>query len=778
MYRVTTMLLTFATLLLLAMGSNADSSGRDRIDPASISFLDVQGQKVSLKDMKEHPLLLLLSDTNESSKAALSNLAELIDYYSASELHIIPFSVNKNTTEAQALAEELWLTAPLYGDPQNQISAAFGIKQFPWVIILDNAFNVRYNAAYVSNDVLKKELFGIMKEKVFFLTARKFYYTPNILDVHKGDDVLIKMISEDVEHGLFIDGYEKYVSQYLDRDGKPIPVEKASHFIKPGELGLLRFHADKAGRFSFRCACTCGEFHPYMIGQLRVGPNVLFPIGSVLVSLLAIIFIIFAYRKDESPAQTLFGLVPLSWKFELTQFKAVRALLKSRWFPLLPILFNMAMFTIILFSAYVGGLGGAGNYNLAVMIVWILWWVLLMLIMVPFIGRFWCMICPFPLLGDWIQRGKLLLVGRQKSFGLRKRWPNKWRNLWPLVVLFYICTWFSGFFTVRPMATFILLVTIIGLSIIIAIIFEKRTFCLFVCPVSGFQGLYANFSMCEIRAIDPEICKNHQHKTCVVGNENGYGCPWMELPYDMNRNTYCGMCMECFKTCPYDNMALNIRPLGKDLVAPRRRTDEIYHRRGLDEAFKALTMIGIFFSFFIVFQEPYGAIKDMARATTLKGFLLYIADLSLTDFLLVPGVFLLFCLLAKVLSRDKNISLTTVFTNFSACLIPLGLAIWAAFSIGIIFPNGSYLLHVLSDPFAWGWDLFGTAHCAWTPWLTAVPPYLQLAIIVVGLLFALDYGFKLSLQTFTSLAAAKRGWIPMSLCLSALSVFFIWLFVG
>ena len=599
-------------------------------------------------------------------------------------------------------------------------------------------------------------------ERFFEVKAKKFSYTPNIIKVNKGDKVNIRLISEDVHHGFFVDGYGVKTSAL------------------PGQEGALSFTADKSGRFSFRCSVTCGSLHPYMIGYFYVGPNNLWVWGVLGVLALGLIsWLVTAGKKQKDEKLKLFGIIPLEWRFPLTKFKPLRALLKSRWFPFLPIVFNLFIFTIILLAGFIGGLG-AGNYNFGVMIVWILWWVLLMMFMVPVIGRFWCMMCPFPLIGDWIQRGKLINVGRQKSWGLNKRWPNKLRNLWPLVILFWVSTWFSGFFTVKPFATFILLGAIILIAIIIALFFEKRTFCLFVCPVSGFQGLYANFSLFGVRSRDPEICKKHVPKTCVVGNEKGYGCPWMELPYEMNRNTYCGLCFECIKTCPYDNMDLVLKPFGQDLFAERRRTDDVYNRRGTDEAYKALTMIGIFLSFFLAFQGPYGHLRDMVTAKTfgLHGYLGYLLESFTIDFLLIPGSLFLFAWLSKLASKSKDVKLKDVFVNFSYCLVPVGIAVWGAFSLGIIFPNGSYLLHIISDPFSWGWNLFGTASIPWTPFFTGLMPYLQVLVTLGGMLFALDFGYKFSQRTYKDIGEAKRGWIPMLIYLILIHIFFIKIFVG
>src|SRR3990167_4435631 len=86
------------------------------------------------------------------------------------------------------------------------------------------------------------------EEKFFEIKAKKFSFTPNIIRINKGDSVRIRLISEDVHHGLFLDGYGVNTTAY------------------PGQEGAIKFVADKTGRFSFRCSHTCGEFHPYMIG--------------------------------------------------------------------------------------------------------------------------------------------------------------------------------------------------------------------------------------------------------------------------------------------------------------------------------------------------------------------------------------------------------------------------------------------------------------------------------------------------------------------------------
>jgi heme/copper-type cytochrome/quinol oxidase subunit 2 len=73
--------------------------------------------------------------------------------------------------------------------------------------------------------------------------------------VDPGDRVTIQLVSTDVVHGLYIDGYA-------------ISVE-----ADPGRSATLTFTANKSGSFRVRCSVTCGAMHPFMIGKLSVGTN-------------------------------------------------------------------------------------------------------------------------------------------------------------------------------------------------------------------------------------------------------------------------------------------------------------------------------------------------------------------------------------------------------------------------------------------------------------------------------------------------------------------------
>lgn len=93
---------------------------------------------------------------------------------------------------------------------------------------------------------------------VIHITARSFAFEPEVVRVNQGDQVVIELESLDATHGIFLDGYDLSVE------------------AEPGHPARLAFAAEKSGSFRFRCSVACGNLHPFMIGQLKVGPNLRF----------------------------------------------------------------------------------------------------------------------------------------------------------------------------------------------------------------------------------------------------------------------------------------------------------------------------------------------------------------------------------------------------------------------------------------------------------------------------------------------------------------------
>lgn len=471
---------------------------------------------------------------------------------------------------------------------------------------------------------------------------------------------------------------------------------------------------------------------------------------------------------DVPEDEKFLGIMPVGWRYDLTaRFPGLRRVLRSRWTSFWLQIAGFAIFAPALLAGFIGT--PVGNANLIIVVVWIFWWSALMLLMVPFASRIWCAICPLPSLGEWLARKSFIIKPSGRMLGLARKWPKSLRNMWPVNFIFLALALFSGILTTRPIVTAIMLSGIMVAALVTALLFERRTFCRYLCPVGGFLGLYSNFSTMEIRSNPYSVCRGHKVKECVVGTAEAYPCPWLEAPTTMSRNTYCGMCLECFRTCSLDNMSVRLRPPGTDLLVNKSRT--------MSESWKAFIMLGAAGIYAATMMGPWGTLKDWANMQTWAGYLAYISILGATVMLLVPALWAGAVWLGRALG-GVAMPFRTLFINLSYGLVPVGLLAWIAFSFAILFPNGSYVIKVLSDPFGWGWDLFGTVHMPWTPFGLRLMPYLQVAALLFGLAYGADIVWKLARQTYGDRKPAAMASIPPVLFLTGVTALFTWLFVG
>jgi len=88
--------------------------------------------------------------------------------------------------------------------------------------------------------------------RTFTLTARKFQFDPEVIDVRRNDIVRITITSADIDHSFTIDAY---------RIQKRIPA---------GGSVTVEFRADEVGRFPFYCSMRLDPGCAEMSGELIV----------------------------------------------------------------------------------------------------------------------------------------------------------------------------------------------------------------------------------------------------------------------------------------------------------------------------------------------------------------------------------------------------------------------------------------------------------------------------------------------------------------------------
>lgn len=457
---------------------------------------------------------------------------------------------------------------------------------------------------------------------------------------------------------------------------------------------------------------------------------------------------------DELPGQ----------RFELTRFGWIKKLVRNRWLQFVVSVFMLAGFVFAILTGFLGT--EVGSRNFGIIFVWIVWWAAVITLLVPFTGRLWCSVCPLPLPGEWIQRRALIKSGR-KIYTLGLRWPRALKNIWLQNGVFLGIAIFSAAVLTHTKITAAVMAGYGFLAVILSVFYEKRIFCRYVCPVGGFIGLYSLTAPFELRVKNATVCQNHKSKDCCVGNDNGYGCPWMLYPGTLDRNAYCGMCGECMRTCPLDNIVINIRKPGSDLIPGNGK-------RRMDEAYKAFIMLGSALLYSAVFLGPWAGLKEAAyRIFTPQWFGYAISFLTATLFV-IPGLFLASVASGWRLGGSGEVSLQKSFIDYAYVLVPLGLAAWIGFSFSFVFINFSYVWPLISDPFGWGWNLFGTAGMAWTPYLSRLTPFLQAPVLLIGLIAAINLAFKISKYHSSRWQAAAP---VVFFCASAVAGF-MWLYLG
>jgi len=94
--------------------------------------------------------------------------------------------------------------------------------------------------------------FAKSRERVIKIEARKFRFAPNVIEVRKGEDVVLELTAVDFPHGFSLPDFKIRADLIMD---KPVRVK-----LKP----------DKEGQFGFLCDNFCGSGHEEMAGTLIV----------------------------------------------------------------------------------------------------------------------------------------------------------------------------------------------------------------------------------------------------------------------------------------------------------------------------------------------------------------------------------------------------------------------------------------------------------------------------------------------------------------------------
>jgi len=248
----------------------------------------------------------------------------------------------------------------------------------------------------------------------------------------------------------------------------------------------------------------------------------------------------------------------------LNAYPNLRSFLRSDWFPnRLNYGLVLPLYTVVVMVLFLAP--QTRGRNVALNLFWAWWWALI-LIGFPFVGRLWCSICPFMIYGEVTQKLSLWLFPRKL-----KTWDRDFSDRWGgwflfgLFVLIYLWEELWDLQNNAALSAYLLLLITAG-AVICSLIFERRYWCRYLCPIGGMNGLFAKLSITEIRANQGTCsaeCTTYQCYKGGVQKGEGLetnGCPLYSHPAQLQDNRDCVLCMTCLKACPHRSVELNLRP--------------------------------------------------------------------------------------------------------------------------------------------------------------------------------------------------------------------------
>ena len=133
--------------------------------------------------------------------------------------------------------------------------------------------------------------------------------------------------------------------------------------------------------------------------------------------------------------------------------------------------------------------------------------------------------------------------------------------------------------------------------------------------------------------------------------------------------------------------------------------------------------------------------------------------------------------LSQRLQKNRGTSVASMVRNSVRSLIPIAVAYHFAHYLGYLLITGQYMIALISDPFGFGWNIFGTRHyqnnigviTAQVAW------YLSLGAIMLGHVLSLCIAHLIVQRTSSHSEITTSSQIPMLLVMIVYTVVGLWL---
>jgi ferredoxin len=338
--------------------------------------------------------------------------------------------------------------------------------------------------------------------------------------------------------------------------------------------------------------------------------------------------------------------------------------------------------------------------NLATLLTWVHFRGLVVLVIL-LAGNLFCMACPFMWPRELARR----------LFSPRWKWPRALRNKWPAIALFVLVLFAYELFDLwaSPLWTGVLIVGYFAAALVVDALFQRASFCKYVCPIGQFNFLSSTMAPLEVAVRDREVCTTCETKDCIRGrraepkatNALSTGAPLgtktpgqlpilqpaivqrgCELALFQPRkvgNLDCTFCLDCVYACPHDNVGILARVPAEELGVDGTRSGIGKVERRFD-----FTVLAVVFTFgallnaFAMISPVYAVEQWIAGVTGLTVEWPILLSLFTVALVLEPAILLTGA--AAIARRLAGLgeSLWAIVNRFARSLIPIGFGVWLA----------------------------------------------------------------------------------------------------
>jgi polyferredoxin/CRP-like cAMP-binding protein len=357
--------------------------------------------------------------------------------------------------------------------------------------------------------------------------------------------------------------------------------------------------------------------------------------------------VLLAEQDEILSEQILLGLPQPEGKLEynLLRWPIIGAIFRSRLFPLLPRIFISIVFFGGLLALFLGPQDDPER-NIGLVLSWSIGWPL-MLFSFFFLGRIWCSVCSLSLPGNLIQK----IVKPKLSVPQFIKDYSSWIMAGFCIIVFWIELVWDAYRNTK-LTGFIILGIILG-SFLFSILFKRRAWCRYVCPLGALNAIFAMPSTLELRA-NRQLCVNTcQSRLCYQGDAKNEGCPMSRHPFLVDNNRDCILCGNCVKNCPHDSIQVNLR------IAPL----ELWHIQSprVADSFLVVALSAIFFP--LLLHQEFLALSSQFSMPHLAGSLILFGLIGL-----FVGIYSLF---SRQQARISKSSFVHIFAATGYGYIPL-----------------------------------------------------------------------------------------------------------